>query len=97
MTSISSWWGRGRKDRIGTGQIKQLEPETAAENPAIAPPGGVTRPEPDPKTGKVYPPGKRLEKQAREYARTQEPAKKPRKKRNYDALIARALEEMTLK
>ena len=78
MTSISSWWGRGRKDRIGTGQIKQLEPETAAENP----PGGFTRPEPDPKTGKVCPPGKRLEKKAREYARTQEPAKPPRKKRN---------------
>ena len=93
-----SWSMHLRQERVGSGAIEALPQSVAAENPAIAPPGGVTRPPPDPETGKVYKPGERLEKQARKFAQHEktEVVKPRRKRRDYDAWIARALEDLEL-
>ena len=77
--------------------IRQPPPEPEICNPAIAPPGGITRSEPNPITGKPLRPGERLERQARKYATEEKPVqKRHRKRRDYDAMIARALEDLDL-
>ena len=88
------------------GMIRQPPPEPEICNPAIAPPGGITRSEPIPVTGKPLRPGERLERQARKYATQkwhailateEKPVQKHhRKRRDYDAMIARALEDLDL-
>ena len=115
MANLSSWWGRCHEERTGRGTIRQPPPEPEICNPAIAPPGGITRSEPNPITGKPLRPGERLERQARKYATLKSHAilatqkshailateekpvqKRHRKRRDYDAMIARALEDLDL-
>ena len=92
---IASSAARGR-----SGWVEIVKPAPKLENPDIAPPGGITRPPPNPITGKPNRPGALLERRARQYAQThiQAEAPQPRRKkpRDYEALIARALEEMDL-
>ena len=68
--------------------------------PGVAPAGGITKPPPNPITGKPYRPGERLERQARKFAKKQVEGENLRKverpRRDYEALIARALEELEL-
>ena len=91
---IASSAARGRN-----GWVEIVKTAPKLENPEIAPPGGITRPPPNPVTGKPNRPGALLERRARQYAQTHAPAAEapqPRRKkpRDYEALIARALEDM---
>ena len=87
-----SWWDRARDERNG---VVMPPPDPAGQRLAHATPGFVaTKPEQEnPTTGKVYRPGERLERQARKFVQKQTPP--ARKRRDYDALIARALEELS--
>ena len=100
----SAWNGAGRVGHFGTVEHKPIQLDMPAISPAIAPPGGVTKPPPNPLTGKPYRPGERLERQARQFLKEKAaPESKPtaqarprtrRSTRDYEALIARALADM---
>ena len=96
MDDITNWWGASQKERYGQRKIRRQEPEpTPMYDPRIAPPGGITKPEPDPETGKTLRPGELLERQMRQYAQKEQPkSSKPRKRRDDDAKIARALSDL---
>ena len=95
MDDITSWWGTAQKERYGQRKIRRQDPEpTPMDDPRIAPPGGITKPEPDPETGKTLRPGELLERQMRQYAQKEQPKPKLRKRRDYDAKIARALKDL---
>ena len=79
---------------MGSVRLDGRDPEpTPMDDPRIAPPGGITKPEPDPETGKTLRPGE-LERPMRQYAQKEKPKPKPRKRRDYDAKIARALKDL---
>ena len=95
----SGWTGAGQGGRFGTVERQPIQPQIAAIASGAAPAGGVTRPPPNPITGKPYRPGERLERQARQFAKKQAPsahaaATPSRRTRDYETMIARALEEM---
>ena len=96
----SAWSGAGRVAHYGTVEHKPIQADKPVVNPAVAPPGGVTGPPTNPLTGKPRRPGELLERKARQFAKEQAAAavkEKPRRsKRDYDALITRALAEMEL-
>ena len=95
----SAWSGAGRVAHYGTVEHKPIQADKPVVNPAVAPPGGVTGPPTNPLTGKPRRPGELLERKARQFAKEQAAAAiaKPRRsKRDYEALIARALAEMDL-
>ena len=95
---ISSWTRAGRSGRLGTVEHQPIQPQIAAIASGTALAAGVTRPPPNPITGEPYRPGERLERQARQFAKKQAPRdthETPRRRmRDYEAMIARALEEM---
>ena len=97
----SAWSGVGRVAHFGTVEYKPIQADKPVVNPAVVPPGGVTGPPTNPLTGKPRRPGELLERKARQFAKEQAAAAKPiakprRSKRDYEALIARALAEMDL-
>ena len=100
------WVSAGRGGRFGTVEHKPVQPIVAQK--AILPAGGVTQPPPNPITGKPYRPGERLERQARQFAKKTRTASKSKSAsdlaastptkagRDYEAMIARALETLEL-
>jgi hypothetical protein len=93
MIEVSKWWGRGRRERFG-----EIDIEPAAPSQPVAAP---TPNKAETKIGKPKPlrPGERIEKEIRKQARElRQPSEtaQPRKKRDYDALIARAIEDLQL-
>ena len=62
---IASAQARGRN-----GWVEIVRTAPKLENPETAPPGGITRPPPNPVTGKPNRPGALLERRARQYAQT---------------------------
>ena len=97
-----SWWDRARDERNGV----VIPPPDSTPTAQTSKPGGTpafvaTNPAHHPATGKVYRPGERLERQARKFVQKQDlvnsngiylpPA---RKRRDYNTLIAQALQEL---
>ena len=88
MDDITSWWGTAQKERYGQRKIRRQDPEpTPMDDPRIAPPGGITK-------RKTLRPGELLERQMRQYAQKEQPKHKLRKRRDYNAKIARALKDL---
>ena len=87
-----SWWDRARDERNGV-VIPPPDPPAHITHAAhgVGTPALSTNPA-HPATGKVYRPGERLERQARKFVQKQDPP--ARKRRDYNTLIARALEEL---
>ena len=88
-----SWWDRARDERNGV----VIPPPDSTPTAQTSKPGGTpafvsTKPAHNPATEKVYRPGERLERQARKFVQKQDPP--ARKRRDYNMLIARALEEL---
>ena len=93
-----SWWDRARDECNGV-VIPPPAGDSAQSKPAHA--IVATNPAHHPATGKVYRPGERLERQARKFVQKQDlvnsngiyptPA---RKRRDYNTLIAQALQEL---
>ena len=89
-----SWWDRARDERNGVvipppDSSAPVHSQTKHAHTLVS-----TKPaQENPTTGKVYRPGERLERQARKFAQSH--AVQPRKRRDYDALIARALEDLS--
>src|SRR4051812_5266834 len=91
----SAWAGRGLALRRGIVEAVPTPPPAQPAHAAAAPPGGVTRPPPNPKTGRPFRPGERLERQAWGLVARSAPIDIPPPRRgrgrNYDDLVDRAL------
>ena len=86
-----SWWDRARDERDGV-VIPPPDSTPTAQTSKPAHAIVATNPAHHPATGKVYRPGERLERQARKFVQKQDPP--ARKRRDYNTLIVRALEEL---
>jgi len=89
-----SWWDRARDERNGV-VMSPPDPPAGQRLAHTATSGTLmpTKPAQENPPEKVYRPGERLERQARKFVQKQAPP--ARKRRDYDALIARALEELS--
>src|SRR5690349_7301899 len=89
----SAWTGAGRTSTVESRPIPQASVRAAT---SVLPQASVKAATPaptDPRTGKLYRPGERLERQARKFARKHQRAA-PRPERDYEAMITRAIENL---